>query len=224
MAQAGQWTSETLPGGVDDALCDALLKRLNALGEQCAEDALETYPGFSEAPWENLNPKEHEDLVAKLLRYWQVGPRRYFDLSASRSTSEDAAYLRKAHELAAAGGTLQVWRTRLVPTFYGKPATAGQQTIVLLESHVPLAISKECPGKRSKGWIPTLFLVTPDLSGPDPAIDPGNASILLSRTVRLHDGIPHLVNADTVFRGFGDAGLQGLCSYKYVEVNKEDDK
>jgi hypothetical protein len=94
IVQAGQWTSEGLSGSVDDALCGELLERLNSLGEQCAEDAIETYPGFSEAPWENLSPEEHEDLVAKLLRYWQVGPRRYFDPSASRSTAEDAAYLR----------------------------------------------------------------------------------------------------------------------------------
>jgi hypothetical protein len=201
-----------------------LLDRLNSLSEQCAEDAIETYRGFSNPSWESLNPKQHVDLIAKLLRYRQVGARVYFDPSVAHSASdtlEGAAYLRRAMAFVEGGGTLRVWRTRLVPTFYGKSAAAGQQTIILLQSYIGSAIQKKCPGERSKGWVSSLFVVTPGLSGPSPEIDPGNAGILYWRTVLLHNGISYLVNSDTVFRGFGDAGLQEVCSFSHDKGNEE---
>jgi hypothetical protein len=199
-------------------MCKTLNKRLNSFNERCADDAIETFPGFQEPPWEELNPAEHENLIAKLLKYRQVGSRQYFESSIEHADSEDAPYRRKAKAFIAAGGRLQVWKTRLVPTFNDRPAPPGTQTVVLMSSHDSVARDpRECPGKRSHGWLPALFLVTPDLLGPDPDVDAGTASILYLRTVLLHDGTPYLVNSDTVLRGFGDAGVHGVCAFKYVD-------
>lgn len=219
VARAGQWQYESaVPVGPERALCDALLKRLYTLGDRCAADAIESFPGFSEPPWQDLDPHEHLDLISKLLKYWQVGPRKYFDSISSGTAAKDAVYHNKAIAFVSAGGRLRVWRTRLVPSFGNRPAPPGEQTVVELDNHIALAsIPRECPGPRSKGWIPTLFLVTPDLSGPDPDIDAGSASILFARRLLLYNGIPELVDSDTVVRSFGDAGFHDMCAFKQVQ-------
>jgi hypothetical protein len=69
VAFAGEWEIGTLPTTPLAKLCKDLKSHLNAVSKVCARDALETSPEFESPPWETLDPRQHIDLVAKLLKY-----------------------------------------------------------------------------------------------------------------------------------------------------------
>jgi len=206
-----RWVSESVHEGADGALCAELLRRLNSMSERCAVDAIETSPLFTEPPWKDLNPSEHENLIAQFEKIRQLSPSRYFASGGLLNGPEDDIYRRRAREFIADGGRLQLWRARL----WG---SGGQRTqsVVLMSIHVQLAHpADECPGTSSKGWLRSSFAVTSDLSAPDPDVD--GAAVLYLRNVVLHDGTLYLLSPDSVFRSFGAAGLQGICRFRPKE-------
>jgi hypothetical protein len=223
VAQAGSWKSladyQGLPPSDDEKLCAGLLKHLNTVrSDRCYMDGIETYPEFSEPPWENLDPKKHIDLIAKLERYWQIGGQFYF--SAPTDIPGDR-YYNRAKLFIDEGGELKVWRTRLLSFYDGehtrKVPNDAEQTIVELVAKIPPAIpSKECHGTTSNGWVRAPFSVLPDLSGPDPQIEAGLASILLITQPVLYRGQPRLINSENVWRDFNLTGLRGICDFQFI--------
>src|ERR1700722_15983214 len=174
-AHAASWQSHTQVSAPNAELCGALLKRLNSFSERCVADAVETYPAFSEPPWDTLDPSSHVDLIGKLVAY-RSGANAFFRQQIDPSRLHTAGQYFVDH-----GGLIQVWRTRLLSNFGDSaehPARPGEQTVIMLTTKVgaadPLA---DCPGKVTKNWDRSVFIVLPDLSGPDPRVGNGTASV-----------------------------------------------
>jgi hypothetical protein len=214
---ADYWQSRSATSGSDGALCQDLHKRLNAMRTTgvCMYDAIETYPKFSEVPWEDLDPREHLELVVKLERLWQEGSSQYFKGPAQQPES---AYRYRANDFLQKGGEVKVWRVRLLETLVSgtRPAPPGPQTIVTLIHKGGSALpSSHCPGKASHGWVRATFIVLPDLSGPDPAIDPGTAAFISTKWPVLYEGRPMLINPNYVAHPGN-----GICYYELVTTKR----
>ena len=229
MAEAGHWILETSTSAPGSELCNELRNRLESTNARCVPDALETYSGFTSPRWEDLNPKLHLDLVAKLLAYRASGADLFF-----RQPMEMDRFRVGAAQLVEQGGELQVWHTRLLSNYGDNaeaPTPAGDQTVVrLIEKLGSSDPHADCPGKSTKNWIRSNFIVLPDLSGPDPRVGQGTAYALrihqpviykgsvvfiASTVTYVDDGVIRDGQAD-VFEDFRDTGLEGgMCSFKF---------
>jgi hypothetical protein len=199
-AQADQWVLTNAPREGDGAaLCKDLLSRFRSMKNGCAWDAVESYPKFSEVPWQDLDPKEHIELITKLMKYWQEGPRRYFKGPAMQP---DSAYQVRTKYFLDGGSRIQVWHGRLISFFYAgtQKAPDGEQTFIRLSDHSSSNNRpNDCPGVSSKGWVRSTFMVLPDLSGPDPQVDEGTARLLSNTWPVLYDKQILLINAHSVY-------------------------
>ena len=230
--QGGSWTYRG-GAGRNEPLCHELLRRLNrydqdeSLGNRCSFPVLASHPKFSAPPWEELDLRQHEELFVKLIKYSDEGPAGYFQLRPGlKQQNPDSYYQYRAKLLIEEGGRLRVWRTRLV-NHYGSgpiiPAPPGDQAIV--QMYIPM--SKEiqatyCAGKpkpANVNGLDLLFIVTPDLSGPDPNIDPGTLGILGGSDLVIYEGKPLLVSGEDVWRD-GELMLNRLCNFEFVERRK----
>jgi uncharacterized protein len=68
----GYWVNDpyNLTIGQNSRLCKALLKRLNSFSwrsNQCSWNVIGTFKGFSQPPWQELDPDQHLILIYKLL-------------------------------------------------------------------------------------------------------------------------------------------------------------
>jgi hypothetical protein len=176
-ANAGEWSSEIKSTEPSAKLCDALTARLNHMSDRCAADALETYPEFSSPPWRSLDPKRYVELIAELRAYIAGGPLLYFSKPINLEPFREGV-----KTFIAQGGELQVWTTHLLSNFGDKTEatnTSGDQTVIMLTTKVGAADPHaDCPGKSTKGWVRSTFIVLPDLSGPDPRVSQGTAAVL----------------------------------------------
>lgn len=210
----GTWTSDSVEEGGGGLLCKALHKRLQEIRPECASDAIESYKEFSDPPWQSLDPAEHLGLITKLMMLAQEGARAYFK---NPEMSHDAAHELEARRFIERGGQLQVWRTHLISFLHAgsQKVPPREQTIIRLTNKVGSDNSLcGCPGKSSIGWVRSTFIVLPDLSGPDPQIDPGTAGVLATRWPVFYEGQTMLINSHSVFR----AEPYGVCSFDYVDV------
>ncbi len=186
-AQAAEWISETQASAADAPLCRALLARLRSFSERCAPDAVETYRGFADPPWESLDPNQHIDLIAKLTAYSSGGPNVYFQRPIDLERFRVGATLFVDH-----GGVLQVWHTHLLSSFGDSatnPAPAGDQTVVMMTTKAGAAdLHTDCRGKTTRNWVRQTFIVLPDLSGPDPRVEQGTAYVLQSHRPVIYKG------------------------------------
>ncbi|MHB8252292.1 MAG: hypothetical protein ACYDEV_00990 [Acidiferrobacter sp.] len=195
-ARVAHWTGcQAIP----TALCQSFLKRLEAshcVTKACAVKILSTDPRFRNPPWKVLNARHHKKLIVRLFRY-EEGFYGYHKQLLPRPNAKAQAQARakaraQARQFLAEGGTLRLWRRRLIPAFYPtnvtapavlKPAPPGRQTVIDL--HTP-----SHPGHAGHDQ---LFLVTSGLTGPDPAVDFITASELAHARIRLLQGKPYLV-------------------------------
>jgi hypothetical protein len=226
IAQAGEWVSETQPSTPEAQLCRELLQRLRSVPERCATDALETYAQFSSPPWQTLDPNEHLDLLTRLILN-RSGPPRI-------PISDLTPYGPRALDFIKRGGELRVWHTRLMSNDGGgaeSVAPPGDQVVVLMLDKIELQDPREdCPGKRSKGWQPSTFVVLPDLSGPDPQVERGLAHALTLMQPVLYRGETLLIESAigyqddgklwdgsdaSVWKNFDPAGLRPVCSFRF---------
>ena len=102
--------------------------------------------------------------------------------------------------------------------FYtSRPARPEQQTVVQLREPLPEENEQQdCPGKPAAKWLASVFLVTADLSGPDPNVDPGTFGIMRERTLLMFDGKPNLVNGNSVWWDHpAGTGLQNYCDFRF---------
>jgi hypothetical protein len=236
-AQGGKWVADPYRPSVgqDSTLCKNLQERLNSFqwaDDRCYTNVVLTYPGFSQPPWETLDPREHVELIAHLIAYWQGGADNYFRRHAGgRLPPVTAAGSRsRADELIAGGGQLVMWRTRLFDYYANVtvPAPPGEQVIV--EMRQPQLGEEKyhiCPGKPHPRWRGNTFVVTSDLSGPDPHVDVGTASLLSSGVVQIYQGAFFLVTADgevvrlPTTRGLPDAWPVRYCAFKFESGEKQ---
>jgi len=229
-AQRGDWTYRGNSGG-NEPLCHALLRRLNRYDRDeesqnyaCSFPVLASYPKFTPPPWEELDIRQHEELLFKLFKYGQEGPDGYFHwLPGLKAQFSDAYYRDKAKRFIEEGGRLRIWRTRLLNYYRGKngliPAPPGEQTIVQMFILMPKEKDTYCTSKPEPADVyfeRAIFIITPDLSGPDPNIDPGTHGILSrSDDLLLYEGKPLFINSYSVWQ-VGELELNRLCDYTFI--------
>lgn len=208
-------------------LCDALHKRLNKYAypdpvkhvNSCGWNVMLSYPGFTEPPWEELEPRQHEELIFKLLRYAEG--------SFARPGSEPRIRA-EAREFIEQGGRVQLWRTRLISDFYNKKhpevwAPPGVQNVIHLR-YPPTPIQEEttalCPDVPRAGFAGgSLFIVNDEFTDIHP--DMGVAGPILARsTLLLYRGRPHFLSGSFAFefavgRDEG-SGPGSFCNFRYT--------
>ena len=238
LAQGGDWTYRN-GAGKNEPLCHDLLKRLNrydrneSLDNRCSWNVIASYPGFSEPPWEELDPKKYEDLIAKLEKYWQENPNGYFHrLPGLKEWAPAEYYRRKAKDFIEHGGRLQVWRTKLSSFNPSNPkrnsTSSNEQTLVRMSGGFPTQppskeleenLSKICKGMPGVDSPGAIFYVTSDLSGPDPAVEAGTFGIMSGRDLKIYEGKPLFVGSESIWRDT-QYGLMGYCDFEFVKGKK----
>jgi uncharacterized protein len=231
--QGGDWTYRD-GGGKNQPLCHELLKRLNrydrdeSLENRCSFPVIASYPQFTMPPWEELDLKTHEELLFKLMKYsGEGGPDGYFHLLPGlKQRAPDSTYRYKAKQFAKEGVHLRMWRTRLVQHYGTGPivsAPPGEQAIVQMYIPMPKeGLDTYCVGKPKPAKVNSLellFIVTADLSGPDPNVDPGTFGILGGRDLVIYEGQPWLVSSEDIWRD-GVLMLNQYCDFEFVKWKK----
>ena len=243
--RGGSWTYRGGKWNISDRsdpLCHTLLRRLNRYEwkefqkPDCSWGIIATYLKFSNPPWKNIDPKifgpkKYEDLIFKLKKYSQEGPSGYFHrLPGLKPQQPDSVYRNRAKEFTQDGGRLQVWRTK-ISTFNVSstprpdPASTRERTLIrmsynkLTQEKRDELHSKFCKGmpKESDGWDRgQIFYVTPDLSGPDPDVDPGTFKIAASSDLKMYQGTPIFVDIYASLWRDTTYGLSGSCSFEFI--------
>lgn len=229
LVQFGDWIYRD-GGGKNESLCHELLKRLNrydrdeGLENRCSFPVIASYPQFTAPPWEELDLGKNEELLFKLMKYGgEGGPDGYFHLLPElKQRSPDSAYRYKAKRFVEEGGRLRVWRTRLVNQYGTGPivsAPPGEQTIVQMIFSVPKVNQDAyCVGKPKPTSVygaALLYIVTSDLSGPDPNVDPGTYGILGGHDLVIYEGKPLLVGSESIWQD-GELRLSQLCDFEFI--------
>lgn len=195
LGACGRWELDGIRSGRDGQLCGTLHARLNKAvrSGECMYDAIETYPGFSQPPWQKLVPIEHLDLVAQFERFAQEG--------GGPAQQSDDYYRSRAQSFINEGGELAVWRVHLL-FCYDDACTRradGEQTVVMQTTKIELEHPPiGCPGKTSQGWVRRTFIVSADLTQLDPQVEPSVAHLYTNRALVLFDGMPLLINSYSV--------------------------
>lgn len=155
--------------GAGIELCESIKARLNSYAWESIEDrsnctwnVVASYPDFKEPPWENLDPKQHEELIFKLMKY------RLTPFGENKSIYTNESIRKDVKEFIKDGGILQVWRACILGQFVDGPVPPCPQTILQLRYHRDTKREKErCTGKPVLDWRGGgLYLVKDDLSGP----------------------------------------------------------
>ncbi len=152
--------------GVGVELCENIKTRLNSYAWDyifgCSWNVVASYPDFKEPPWENLDPKKHEELIFKLMKY------RLTPYGGNEAIYTDKSIRKDVKDFITSGGILQVWRACVLRQFVDGPVPPCPQTIVQLRyQQDPDQEKQKCNGKPVVNWRGGgLYLVKGDLSGP----------------------------------------------------------
>jgi hypothetical protein len=188
---------------------------------------MESYPQFTEPPWEELDLHKYKELLLKLMKYTEEGPDGYFHLIPGlKEKFSDANYQYRMKLFIEEGGRLRLLRTRLFNHYgFGPiiPAPPGEQVIVQI--FMPMSKKsqdKYCIGKPKPAgfgqWGP-LIVVTPDLRGPERGVDPGTYAILRDSYLVMYQGKPLLVRDEDIWRE-GELTLDRICNFEFVKGKK----
>ncbi|MEJ2379258.1 MAG: hypothetical protein P8Y71_28990, partial [Pseudolabrys sp.] len=124
---------------------------------------------------------------------------------------------------------LLVWHARLLNDYDdpSRPVPPGKQTIVELRTltNNPLGLS-QCRGKPNQSWSGSTYIVTPNLSGPDPHVTQGIAFGLSSGVLVIyHKGLYLVGPGPTLYRMMNPKEPSGwpsiYCAFRYKEFKKE---
>lgn len=237
-APATGWTQYKGKGYV---LCDGLLKALKRYKypdpfkhpNSCAAAVVASYPGITEPPWEDLDVKQHEELLFQLERLMELQAKNYFagikDKTTYGHTPSPESYSRKrVSDFIANGGTLQILRMPLpdsFPLLKNKPETAGPLNILHLRMPVGntdewMALCPDVPKVRYLGYI---ALVNDSLTGPDPRqnMDAGGGLGNINNfDLRLFKGVPQFFAGSDTAQYVYDARLfSEFCRLDYYHPN-----
>ncbi len=232
-AQGSDWTNQD-GEGKKELLCRVLSNRLNHYERErpdtrCSTwDELASYPKFTEPSWEELDPKTHEKLLTKLMKY-EHGD--YFQtLPKLEQQKRDSLYRNLVKDFIQGGDRLRVWRTKpalIYGTDDGTPTTpTEEQTFVQIGTEpeqTTLCVGTLHP---PADWMMRTYVVTPDLSGPDPnfiPVKPGivntNALLVNSHGLFIYEGKPILVGNNDIWR-FSSGSLERICNFQFVKWKK----
>ena len=208
-----------------DPLCRAIVQRLNKYhpGEHCIWDVISTYPGLTEPPWQELDPKAHMALLVKLEKYLQEGPDGYFKLIPNATPlASEAEYRRRAERFIYGHGKLELWRARLLDYSGLKRMPKGLQAVVQVRNPIIMKLHRQdCPNVPLSNWNSLTAILTSDLSGPDPHVDSPDSALLSSHSVFLYRGEPYLVNSWNVWAVSHGIGHE-ICRFKYIHGKSEE--
>ncbi len=212
------------PNDGNEKLCSDVRKRLNKFasdkrpGQRCPYDVIATYPGFSEPPWEEVDISKNEELLVKLEKYAQIGPEEYFRNASS--PDQDKGYRYRAKLFIEQGGRLQVWKTKLTRRYGSDSIQLDKQTVVQMRtSFSAMSNGGSCAGKPKVAWQGSTFIVTDDLVGPDPKVDPSTFGMLQGHTIYLLGSVPVLISSDSISRET-EHGIDVYCSFIFVDGKK----
>ena len=209
-------------------VCDEILKRLNSYksntareAKRCSWDVVASYPGFKEPPWQELDPKKHEDLIFKLLKYRACGVDGYFGKGPCEISYTDEYLRKETSRFIAEGGRVQLWRVRLLSWYEiseNRPTPPGPQTVIQLRWKRDVQKEqKRCPGRPVVDWWRGgLYIVADDLSGPHPDVK-AYASYFEHMTVFIFSGKIHYVDGSDGARiGIDREGFpRTFCDIRY---------
>ncbi len=201
-AHAAGWIHRT---GQGYTLCDALHKRLNKYNypdplkqpNNCGWNAALSYPGFTEPPWQELDPAQNRALVYKLIKYtWSSG-------KPDAVLPKQELFVRQdVEQFIEQGGRIQLWRTHLISNFFNKNhperwTPPGLQNVVQLRYTFSSTSKSEqtnaCSDIPWAGWSGSLFILNDDLTDIHPEIGlAGNE--LVNRTLVLYKSKPHFLS------------------------------
>jgi hypothetical protein len=229
-AQCENWTYTYRDGiGKNEPLCRALVKRLNDYSganspdTRCSSwDIVSSYPKFTEPPWQELDPKEHKELLFKLMKgqYADYPPQA----SEIEKQKRDAAFRKDVDDFIKDGGHLRVWQTKPALIYGGsdeKTITSNkEQTFVQMGSEPEQTALCVDTFHLPADWMLWTRIVKPDVSEPDPKfslVKSGtvNADSLLINTNALfvYEGKPILVGSQDIWR-FSSGSLNRICEFK----------
>ncbi len=189
---------EDVGAGVE--LCENIKARLNSYVWKsiddrfsCTWNVVVSFPEFKEPPWENLDPKQHEELIFKLMKY------RLTPFGGNKAIYGDESIRKDVKGFIKDGGILQVWHACILRQFVDGPVPPCPQTIVQLRYHRDIKREKErCTGKPvADWWGGGLYFVKEDLSGPYEMRNP--------RLKYFTSLAPFLISGKLYFVGKGDA-------------------
>lgn len=235
------------------ALCDGLLKELRRYKysdpfknpNACSRAVIANYPGVTEPPWQDLDVKQHEELLFQLRRFAAIGAKNYFDPGQDKTDYKslpditgktENALRRQVQDFITGGGQIRVWRTPLFKSYdilEKNPLTRGPLNI--LQLRMPIGNSKlhgmaPCPRPRLE-WLDNTMLVNEHLTGPDPRLDPkidswGLRELTGNLFLKFKD-VPHRFSVGSwdasIYRdGFpADDGSGEFCRLEYRKPNPE---
>jgi hypothetical protein len=193
-------------------LCEAVYKELQRYTPKqlgvCVSSVALRLPGMKELDgWNELDPREHEDLFKRLVQY---------DPAGVRSTKLDANRLYQ--EFLTTGGRMRVNTLRVFRHPLGDPVTTYDQpqTVVELRRRTNQEL---CPASPSLTDMVQTFYVTGDLT--EPSAEVKNSEVYAARNARLieYKGVLHLMKGTdvlTFYRDFGKGWLQSYCDYRFT--------
>lgn len=199
---AGAFAGWDYYDGKGYTLCDKLRTRLNKYSypepwktpNRCGWFVALSLPDFTEPPWEELDPEQHQELIFNLLKSTQ------FSYGFASAPAHVLPRLRaEAQEFIDSGGRLQLWRTRLVSDFRNRNhpeawAPPGLQNVVQLRygpaAAADAALCGDVPRTDRGG---RTFIANDELSDLHPGLGYVGGT-LASSTVMLHRGRPYFVS------------------------------
>lgn len=191
--------------GDRDSRCRSFIKEIRlrkCTDYDCSYDAIVESGGFSEPPWEELDPKEYQDLISKL-HFWAQSNYRYLKRKQGKVDGEDGN-LTYGKYYVDRGGRLRVWRAKLSESDKNEEESTFQKSRTIVELLYPLAGSKVNK---------STFLASSDLRDPDFDVDESVASTLQGSALYLMKGDPYFIRGSQVsYLKSGE--LRTLCLFR----------
>ncbi len=212
--------------GRGEPLCGVLLDRLNRyaifpgkkVSESCPGDVIASYSDFKEPSWRNLDAVKYEDLLFRLFKYSGEGPGGYFKtIPGLTERQPDSVYRENVRDFLKKGGRIRFWKTSDM-TVYGEAGSLNlpkEQVVVQMGVVLPPSKKGSCGVKPREHWMGGVFLVTQDLSGPDPRVGAGAFEILSGSEILIYKGKPVIVYHESVYRANLIIGIDGYCDFGF---------
>ncbi|MFO1402201.1 MAG: hypothetical protein U1F30_13510 [Steroidobacteraceae bacterium] len=211
---ASRWSKHLLTAERDDrSLCQEMLDWLRKAPQQCwSRDVVQAFPGFVDPPWQDVDPKEHVDLLAKLEKFASEGGA--YGYKGEIRNIPDGFFVSSVEAEIKQGLSFRIWKTRLLSYFDdGRRFPAHDEALTLasvLELGARSEHVAECPTSNAQGAPRFTYAVTADLRDPDLRVDalrPEMVPMLYKGRTILFDLKPQLYRDDP------DFGLRAICYF-----------
>lgn len=185
--------------------CQDLNKYLASYPDDCRGAALAMYPGFSEWPWQELNPQENFETLVNL---------ETFDLQSKSGAVSRRAQIQS--ELETNSIQIAIWKGKIFGYFDHNrrhPDTEPIQTLYRISHRTGSNAQDECVKNFRSEWHDAVFVVNGD--APDNRLDPYITTALQIHSLRRSGETPILVGTDGVFPLLNATVLLNyVCNFK----------